>query len=348
MKRLARQDRNGTRTSEDLRRRYKLNEIELTAEEVEYLKQFIEVDSFLSTTSIHPVQNKVVTEALNSKVAKETGKGLSTNDFSNEYKEKLDDLKNLTKVSELQNDANYITQQAADTKYFTNTSAETYATLMNKKVPTGGTKGQILAKKSNADNDTEWINQEEATGVVDITGSDLNEKYGELIIAYGNSCINKPEGSQNGFFLNLPHTGSPLTYNKQFWFNRMNTRSWTRSMENGVWTEWYSCEIISSSINDNEGYVWYANGTLEQWGRVSITPTAANTVTSLTIKFPRAYDKVPDIDAIPQANTPNAITWSVGGGSTTDEAKQGMIIYATRTNTSATLFKWRAKGFKNP
>lgn len=333
MKKLARQDRNGTRTSEELRRRYKLNEIELTADEVEYLKQFIEVDSFLSTSSIHPVQNKVITEALNSKVNKETGKGLSTNDFTDLLKAKLENITN--KISQFENDSNYVTDNEMNES-------------LNKKVPTGGTTGQVLTKKSNSDNDTEWKDQAEAISVVPITGSDLNTKIGKLIIGYGNECSNRPPSSQNGFLINLPHTGSPNLYNKQFWFNRMNSRSWTRSMENGVWTDWQSNEIISLSINDNEGYVWYANGTLEQWGRVSITPTAANTVTSLNIIFPKAYDKVPDIDAIPQANTPNAITWSVGGGSTTDEAKQGMIIYATRINTSATLFKWRAKGFKNP
>lgn len=46
-----------------------------------------------------------------------------------------------TKTSELENDSGFIT----------NTS--------NQLIPTGGTIGQVLAKKSNADNDIEWINQ---------------------------------------------------------------------------------------------------------------------------------------------------------------------------------------------
>lgn len=41
------------------------------------------------------------------KVNLEIGKGLSTNDFTNELKEKLDKLKDITKVSELTNDASY-------------------------------------------------------------------------------------------------------------------------------------------------------------------------------------------------------------------------------------------------
>jgi hypothetical protein len=92
MKQLKRQDRNGTRTSEELRRRYKLNEIEPTVEEVEELKKLIVVDSALSTTSTNSVQNKVVTAALNNKVNKEAGKGLSTNDFTNTLYDKLIDI----------------------------------------------------------------------------------------------------------------------------------------------------------------------------------------------------------------------------------------------------------------
>lgn len=52
----------------------------------------ITVDSSLSASSTNPVQNKAVTEELNKKVAKVAGKGLSTNDFDNGYKNKLDNL----------------------------------------------------------------------------------------------------------------------------------------------------------------------------------------------------------------------------------------------------------------
>ena len=92
MKQLKRQDRNGTRTSEELRRRYKLNEIDPTVEEVEELKKLIVVDSALSTTSTNSVQNKVVTEALNNKVNKEAGMGLSENNFTNVLYDKLIDI----------------------------------------------------------------------------------------------------------------------------------------------------------------------------------------------------------------------------------------------------------------
>lgn len=85
-KELLKQDRAGIRRPADVERKYRLGIIEPTAEEVEELKEKVEVDSFLSTSSIHPVQNKVITNALNGKVTKENGKGLSTNDFTDEYK----------------------------------------------------------------------------------------------------------------------------------------------------------------------------------------------------------------------------------------------------------------------
>lgn len=54
----------------------------------------IVIDSALSTTSENPVQNKVITTALNGKVNTETGKGLSTNDYTNAEKTKLAALSN--------------------------------------------------------------------------------------------------------------------------------------------------------------------------------------------------------------------------------------------------------------
>lgn len=54
----------------------------------------IVIDSALSTTSENPVQNKVITAALNGKVDTETGKGLSTNDYTTAEKTKLAGLSN--------------------------------------------------------------------------------------------------------------------------------------------------------------------------------------------------------------------------------------------------------------
>ena len=52
----------------------------------------ITIDSSLSSTSTNPVQNKVIKNALDSKVDKVSGKGLSTNDFTTALKNKLSAL----------------------------------------------------------------------------------------------------------------------------------------------------------------------------------------------------------------------------------------------------------------
>lgn len=49
----------------------------------------VPIDSDMSSTSTNPVQNKIITAALEKKVDKIAGKGLSTNDYTNEEKTKL-------------------------------------------------------------------------------------------------------------------------------------------------------------------------------------------------------------------------------------------------------------------
>lgn len=52
----------------------------------------VTVDSSLSSTSTNPVQNKAIKTALDGKVDKASGKGLSTNDFTTALKSKLEGL----------------------------------------------------------------------------------------------------------------------------------------------------------------------------------------------------------------------------------------------------------------
>lgn len=73
------------RTPQDVERKHRLSLIEKTAQEVDELKEDIVVDSALSITSTHPVENKVITQALANKVTVEEGKGLSSNDFTDEH-----------------------------------------------------------------------------------------------------------------------------------------------------------------------------------------------------------------------------------------------------------------------
>lgn len=123
--------------------------------------------------------------------------------------------------------------------------------------------------------------------------------------------------------------------------------TYSRYYVNGTgWSEWFASDISYFEVQDTSGVVHFGNGYLVQWGRVSITPTAANTITSATVTFPRSYDYVPKVSALPNVSVPNAMTSSIGGGSTTDASKKSMMIYMTRINTVATVFQWEAKGWK--
>lgn len=83
-------DRNGVRTASDVERKYKMGMIEPTAEDVDELKNVtLVVDDYLSATSTHSVQNRVITQNLNKKVTKENGKGLSSNDFTDNDKNSI-------------------------------------------------------------------------------------------------------------------------------------------------------------------------------------------------------------------------------------------------------------------
>lgn len=76
----------------------------------------VAIDDALSSSSTNPVQNNVIYLALDNKVDKVDGKGLSTNDYTTADKEKLANLETLvselqTKVAELEsilNSNNYL------------------------------------------------------------------------------------------------------------------------------------------------------------------------------------------------------------------------------------------------
>nr|DAV24412.1 MAG TPA: hypothetical protein [Caudoviricetes sp.] len=83
-----------------------------------------------------------------------------------------------------------------------------------------------------------------------ISDEDLNLLVDELIFGYGNGCVNKPTGSANGYFVNIPHS-TIASYNKQFWIERTNNKVWTRYEENSVWSAWVllGCENVVVGLN---------------------------------------------------------------------------------------------------
>jgi hypothetical protein len=75
------------------------------------------------------------------------------------------------------------------------------------------------------------------SSTTDITDDDLNLLIDEVIFGYGNGCTNKPYGTGNGYFINIPHS-TMANYNKQYWIERSNNRIWTRYQENGTFSDW--------------------------------------------------------------------------------------------------------------
>lgn len=83
-----------------------------------------------------------------------------------------------------------------------------------------------------------------------LTDVDLNTQIGSIIIGYGNGCVNKPTGTANGYFINIPHS-SMSNYNKQFYIERTNNRIWTRYQENGTFSEWVMIGAEETNLNSN-------------------------------------------------------------------------------------------------
>lgn len=88
---VATQDKNGLMSAADKK---KLDDL------ADGSNNSIDVDTTLSSTSTNPVQNKTIKQALDNKVDKVSGKGLSTNDFTTDLKNKLEGLSDTPEVTE--------------------------------------------------------------------------------------------------------------------------------------------------------------------------------------------------------------------------------------------------------
>jgi hypothetical protein len=354
MKDLKRQDRNGTRTTTDIERKYRLGQIDYTKQEIEEMKKKIVVDTSLSTSSYNAIANSTVTIALNNKVSKETGKALSTNDFTDEYKKNLD-----TAVT---NNHSHSNKSLLDT--YSQTDAN-IADAINKKhihnnkgVLDSYTKSQETLISEMSESSHTHTNKTVLDGITDDDikswnnlalyenggTTDANTTTEPLILTKVNTPTTDFWYVKTLFYSSISNT----TNRKQIAYSyKFDAPIYTRYYISGTWSEWTTGELESSSISDNKGHLWFKNGMLLQWGEVTITPTAANTVTSTEITFPKAYEFAPFITASPQIAYPDACTCSIGVGSTSAGAKAGMKIYMTRTNTSATNFRWFSVGYKS-
>lgn len=101
--------------------------------------------------------------------------------------------------------------------------------------------------------------------------------------------------------------------------------------------------LIEALFNngENSGNFRLNNGFCIQWGKVSVTPTTANTTFNMAVKFPTAFTKKPAVFIIGQSSAPQVYSASIGqGGSDVD----AFDIYINRTTTTATSFHWVAIG----
>lgn len=362
IKNLSRQDRNGVRTPTDLERRYKFNQIELTKEEIDELKLQVITDDHLSIESKNPIQNKVVTQALNDKinrgelngkVDKEEGKGLSSNDFTNEEKSSIAANTNARHSHSNKSLLDSYTQTEANLKNAVdNTHTHSNKTVLDTFTKTEEEILNTIAGSSHSHSNktvldgitSDKVNRWNNIPLYENGGTtDANTTTEELIL----TKVNTP--TTDFWYVETLFYGSKSTSSnrKQIAYSyKFDAPIYTRYCISGVWSEWTTGEIKSSSIADYEGHLWFKNGMLLQWGQVTIKPTAANTVTSANVTFTHTYDFAPFVTATPQIAYPDAVTTSIGSGTTDSGAKGGMSIYMTRTNTSETTFRWVAIGFK--
>lgn len=103
--------------------------------------------------------------------------------------------------------------------------------------------------------------------------------------------------------------------------------------------------VRNYSLGDAYGHILYNNGLLIQWGAVTITPEAVNAVASAEVIFPIPYKARPFISGTLMANSPQLVTWGMGGG---DPQTDGLVIYLNRSTLHSTAFRWMAVGLADP
>lgn len=101
--------------------------------------------------------------------------------------------------------------------------------------------------------------------------------------------------------------------------------------------------LIEALFNngENSGNFRLNNGFCIQWGKVSVTPTAANTTYNMAVKFPTAFKTKPNVFIIGQSSAPQNFSYAIGQGGTDVDA---FDIYINRTTVTATSFHWVAIG----
>lgn len=100
--------------------------------------------------------------------------------------------------------------------------------------------------------------------------------------------------------------------------------------------------VLAKVFSSATGRYRTKTGLLLQWGSVSITPVA-NTPTSVNVTFPIDYDVTPNIQVSAVSGVPYT---NVLGYSHLNDSATGTTLTVARTNTTATVLRWFAIGFK--
>ena len=100
--------------------------------------------------------------------------------------------------------------------------------------------------------------------------------------------------------------------------------------------------VVATSEGDSSGSVKYASGLTIQWGKVSVTPSAANTPTSKKVTFPTPYRSIPFVVTNSASSVPGT---KVLGTSAANVTKADFDAVVTRTDTTETNIRWMAIGF---
>lgn len=101
--------------------------------------------------------------------------------------------------------------------------------------------------------------------------------------------------------------------------------------------------LVEALFNNgqNSGNFRLNNGLCIQWGKVSVTPTTANSTYNMAVKFPTAFSTKPNVFIVGQSSAPQVFSFSIGQGSTDTNA---FDLYINRTTATATSFHWVAIG----
>lgn len=173
-------------------------------------------------------------------------------------------------------------------------------------------------------------------------GSDFNEivKPGMYIGNASSGGYVNPPMTTGTFVLEVSKAGSAGQVMQRYaYVHKSQYRAYVRFLYESTWGAWQPSEGFTSfSIGAHAGQVRFANGFVIQWGRVSITPTAANTITEKVIKFPISHASSPICHVSANSAAPNILTCSY-----TADADE-LTLCMTRTNTTATYISWTSFG----